>query len=242
MLCALTTRLCQIFLKTEAAKDPNASRESMLWNLLLHAVHDDTLIVCEATPPEDSNIDTTNTTNTGDSEKKESDDSKEAAASGATGQYGDNNEHDIKQNRLYNVIDLRVIDGNELVLLHDPWSVPGETCWYGEWSADSPMWDVNDGETQDEVDNDPTIPWRKDSAQGFFWMPFDKFKVYFNNTYLCKLFPNEKFQFYCMNGDWHYVEAGGPPNTVRDKHIVAHEAHVSTLPPFFFLLLSVPLL
>jgi hypothetical protein len=77
----------------------------------------------------------------------------------------------------------------------------------------SPMWDVNDGETQDEVDNDPTIPWKKDSPQGFFWMPFDKFKTYFNNTYLCKLFPNEKFQFYCMNGDWHYVEAGGPPNT-----------------------------
>ena len=75
------------------------------------------------------------------------------------------------------------------------------------------MWDVNDGETQDEVDNDPTIPWKKDSPQGFFWMPFDKFKTYFNNTYLCKLFPNEKFQFYCMSGDWHYVEAGGPPNT-----------------------------
>lgn len=120
----------QIFLKAEAAKDPNATRESLLWNLLLRVIHNDTLIVCEATTPDESSNGDGNAT--GDSEQK--DDIKDGAA--ASNRYSQNDEHDIKQNRLYNVIDLRVIDGNELVLLHDPWSAPGETCWYGEWSAD----------------------------------------------------------------------------------------------------------
>lgn len=220
----------QISIKEE---NENEDTGAALWQMLSHGLRHDTLIVCEPTSKEETPMgaETGETTATaggdgGDGETKSGGVEPEGSTSG--GGLDDSDElHNLQEGKLYSVIDMIVIEGHELVLVHDPWSKPGETCWFGDWSDTSKTWDLNNGEIQDAIDADTNIPWTKDCPQGYFWMPYKQFRALFNTTYLCKLFPNEKFNFYSLPGDWHSTEAGGPPTTIRDKHQVVRQANES---------------
>ena len=175
-----------------------------LWTLLNRSIRNDTLILVELKEQEEA-------------------ETTEASATLTTA----SDEHSFCPGRLYSIVQLRQIDGDDCVLLHDPWSQPGEQAWRGPWSVGSSRWDVNNGQYLEEVESDEGMPWRRDYPSGYFWMSVKSFLQYFNSTHLCKLFPEEKFSFFCMAGDWHKVEAGGPCHSVRDKNIVKREAHRS---------------
>eukprot|EP00605_Chrysophyceae_sp_TOSAG23-4_P001308 GSChrysophyteH1.ASY1.ANO1.1422.1 assembled CDS len=183
-----------------------------LWGLLNRSIRNDTMILVEPCAAETD----------GASEGK---DSENATGSMGTGLVSEDNA--FLPGRLYSVLDTRIIDGCEVVLLHDPWTQPGEQSWFGDWSVGSSRWDANNGEYQEEVENDPKIPWKRDSPSGYFWMPLSAFRKHFNSAHLCKLFPEDDFTFFCMPGDWHRAEAGGPVHSVRDKMLVKRDAHDS---------------
>jgi hypothetical protein len=139
-------------------------------------------------------------------------------------------EAEFIMNRLYSVITLRTIAGFDLVLLHNPWHAVSQ-CWLGEWSNKSSEWDLYP-EVSMEISNDPTIPWSRRNPNGYFWMPYRSFLKYFNSMYSCKLFPSEKYEFYCVRGEWKGRVAGGPPNSVREKSVVVDEAAKSRVTAF----------
>jgi hypothetical protein len=216
----------QISLREEVANDDDVS--SLLWQSMTRALRHDTLIVCEPATKEEAGP----TNGATDTDAGGEGEMKMGSTMGDGGEgsqmYDDTDDlHSLQVDRLYSVVDMITIEGHELVLLHDPWSKPGETCWHGDWSHNSKTWDLNNGEIQDAIDADTSIPWTKDRPQGFFWMPFKNFKSLFNTTYMCKLFPDEKFNFYSLPGDWVHTEAGGPPVTVREKHLVVKQANES---------------
>lgn len=127
-------------------------------------------------------------------------------------------------NKLYSIIACRDVGGFELLLLHSPW--PANKQWRGGWSDKSTDWDLYP-EMQQEFDEDPTLPWTRRRPNGYFWMTAKNVSKYFNLMYLCKLFPNERFNYYCVTGDWRAKCAGGAVTTVRDRGIVAKEAALS---------------
>jgi len=133
------------------------------------------------------------------------------------------------QQKLYSVVLCREFDHtHQLVLLHDPWTEPGQQCWNGPWSLNAPEWDKHP-EILHELEQSTHVPWTRASPNGYFWMPLKAFVEHFNCTYYCKLFPNEKYSFYCVRGDWISKQAGGPIATVRDRAIAAAEANESQI-------------
>ena len=201
----------QLHIKDDATfpVEPNGACPK-LWSLLNRSLNNETLVLCELAVDEvDPSAETATAT-------------KAVAVDGEA-------EHSFLPGRLYSVNRTRVIDGEECVLLHDPWSQPGQQAWYGAYSTNSSKWDVNNGEYLEQVEADEGMPWRKDYPSGYFWMPLSSFRTYFNSTHLCKLFPEDKFTFFCMAGDWHKQEAGGPCASVREKALVKREAHQSRI-------------
>ena len=78
----------------------------------------------------------------------------------------------------------------------------------GEWSDQSNEWDMVP-EVLYGVENDPTIPWSRYHPNGYFWVSFRNLVNYFNKTYYCKLFPNDKYHFYCSHGACRSKQSGG---------------------------------
>lgn len=128
-------------------------------------------------------------------------------------------------NHLYSVVMVRDVGGYELVLMHNPWNHEGYT-WTGEWSDGSNDWDLYP-ELQVELEKDPAVPWRRRQPNGYFWISFRSLVKYFNRLYHCLIFPNDRYNFYCVRGECRGRHAGGPLATVRDKDVVLKEAHQS---------------
>lgn len=123
--------------------------------------------------------------------------------------------------KLYSVIACKEIGGFELMLLHNPWTEA--PCWAGSWSDASNDWETYP-ELLDEIHADARIKWRRSSPNGYFWMSFKSFSARFSDVHLCKVFPNSKYSYYCMRGEWAGGEAAGPCVTARDRETVVREA------------------
>ena len=123
---------------------------------------------------------------------------------------------------IYSVILCREIGGHELVLMHNPWKIDGYE-WTGEWSDGSHDWDLYP-ELLTELERDPQVPWTRRRPNGYFFISFRNLVKYFNRAYYCKLFPSEKFNFYCARGECRARHAGGPLVPLRDKNVVLQEA------------------
>lgn len=105
--------------------------------------------------------------------------------------------------------------------MHNPWTE--SSPWTGSWSDVSNDWETYP-ELLAEIEADPKIQWRRNRPNGFFWMAFKSFIRRFNSLYFCKIFPSEKYSYYCMRGEWSGVEAGGPMLTIRDREAVIKDA------------------
>lgn len=125
-------------------------------------------------------------------------------------------------NRVYSVVATKDIYGFELVLLHNPWE-ESLNCWKGDWGNKAVDWDQYP-EILQAIEDDPLIPWSRKSPNGYFWMTTRSFGEHFNSIYLCKLFPKEKFTYYCVKGEWLGKSSGGSCVSIRDKVKVAKDA------------------
>jgi hypothetical protein len=101
----------------------------------------------------------------------------------------------------------------------DIYPLPTLTLDVGDWSQTSQEWEMYP-EINEEIMQDHFIPWKRDCPNGFLWMSYRSFLKYFSTTYLVKLFPSEKFDFYCARGVWEKGTAGGPVHTIRDRAVV----------------------
>ncbi|RYG69029.1 hypothetical protein EON64_03770, partial [archaeon] len=128
-------------------------------------------------------------------------------------------------NRIYSVVMFREHGGYELVLMHCPWKDPNYV-WTGEWSDSSNDWDLYP-ELLYELEKDPAIPWTRRSPNGYFWISYRSLVKFFNNMYVCTLFPHDKYNFYCVKGECRNLSAGGPLHTVRERESVITSAQVS---------------
>ena len=124
---------------------------------------------------------------------------------------------------LYSVVLCRELDGYELVLMHNPWVNNSNYNWTGEWSDSSNDWDLYP-ELLVELERDPAVPWRRRDPKGYFWISFRHMIKHFHQTYFCKLFPHDKFNFYCVRGECRGRQAGGPLNPVRHSDLVLKDA------------------
>ena len=224
----------QMYLQDNAMFENEPSGDCpLLWKFLNKCKHHDTLVLVEPKISGGTETDTGFTA----AVAEEPTESKSGEMTDLGGQMPSELEQNLVEGRLYSVVGLRTVgpeggspkDDVELVLMHDPWSAPGEQCWFGDWGVTSPLWDSFNGSMLDKVEMDPDCPWRKDAPNGYFFMPLKAFKQYFNSMHLCKLFPEDKFNFYCMAGDWHATEAGGPYQSVRDETCLFLEEYCSIL-------------
>lgn len=72
-------------------------------------------------------------------------------------------------------------------------------------------------------------------------MTFKSFNKRFNSLHFCKVFPNAKYNYYCMRGQWVGNEAGGPLVTVRDREAVIKDAAESKFKAIHKVILSTAL-
>eukprot|EP01035_Chromulina_nebulosa_P020461 gene20461-26549_t len=120
-------------------------------------------------------------------------------------------------NHFYSVILAREYAKVKLILLHNPWS-KGIDCWFGNYSNINKKFWLDNENLLDKIKGDSTIPWSLDEPNGYFWMEYTDFQIYFNNTFLCKLFPTNFYKFYCIKGEWREKQAGGQLIPIRDKN------------------------
>ena len=216
------------------ADDVANEGEDSVWRRLLHI--DDALLLCQLrVKAETTGATTTTAGETKDAEGEEAHagaaaDAPQAAiaeskdSEQAPQPSGEASIHSFQHGKLYSIIALREFSpSRRLVLLHDPWSAPGSTSWHGAWNAASAEWD-DAPEIIEAIRLDPSIPWTRNRPGGYLWMSFDTFATFFNSTYICKLFPNEKFAYYCLHGNWKGRESGGPLTYIKDKASVAAAA------------------
>lgn len=101
----------------------------------------------------------------------------------------------ILYNKMYAITDCRVVQGQKLLRLRNPW---GTLEWHGKWSDTSDLW----------TDELLAILDYKPGDDGTFWMSFADFCYFFNRMFLCRLPANlgaEALQWY---GSWD-GKAGG---------------------------------
>lgn len=129
----------------------------------------------------------------------------------------------FKPGRLYTVQCIKEVGSHIIVLVHNPW---GESSWEGHWSQHSSKWD-DFPEVLFAVQEDPRITWTRENPGGYFWLPFKVFLNHFSQMFVCKLFPNTKFTYYCARGEWKDDTCGGSISAVREKEAVIRDATAS---------------
>ena len=144
---------------------------------------------------------------------------------GNTGKDRQPGEEYFAPDMLYSAILCRDLGGYELVLMHNPWRVEGFE-WTGEWSDSSNDWDLYP-ELLTELERDPAVPWTRKRPNGYFFISFRNLVKFFNKTFYCKLFPSDRFNFYCARGECRGRHAGGPLVPLRDRTVVLNEAAAS---------------
>jgi hypothetical protein len=167
--------------------EAQAEGDDALWRRLHHL--EDALILCTpvyAAPPPAAaaGAATTTTTTAGNSD--------EAAAANGSANAGSSNPddeegkepdlstlmgaapetavetvkvHNFQPGKLYSVLLTKEAHGERLVLLHDPWSAPGQSCWFGPWSPASEEWE-NHPSILEDVTSDPLVPWTRAHPSG----------------------------------------------------------------------------
>ena len=112
----------------------------------------------------------------------------------------------IVQKHAYAVIDVVEEDGFQLVCLRNPWGM-GE--WQGKFSD---AWLRKYGSSRLKY----LLRW-EDRDDGVFYMAFSDMLKYFDNVYICKLFPTNWFKA-SVRSEWKGITAGGAPGDPTWHH------------------------
>mmetsp|Transcript_128719 Transcript_128719/g.222383 ORF Transcript_128719/g.222383 Transcript_128719/m.222383 type:complete len:1619 (-) Transcript_128719:314-5170(-) len=114
----------------------------------------------------------------------------------------------ILYNKMYAVVDCRLVQGHKLLRLRNPW---GHMEWRGKWSDTSDWW----------TDEMLTILDYTPADDGTFWMSFADFCYFFNRMFLCRLPANTPGQVVRWYGAWDGY-AGG---TEHHKTFISNEQY-----------------
>jgi hypothetical protein len=100
--------------------------------------------------------------------------------------------------RVYPVVSCLEVSSYKLVCVHDPW---GTVQWTGHFSSSSSKW--NDSpEAYMAAIQDPHTNWSRQQPNGYHWMTLRHFTYFFASITMAKLFPNDKFSYYCVKAEW----------------------------------------
>ena len=110
-------------------------------------------------------------------------------------------------NHAYGVMDVRDIDGLQLIRIRNPW---GHGEWTGKFADEDEAWDDHKG-LKDKLQ----YVFRDD---GTWWMRYEDWCAHYNKMYICKIFPIGWSQF-SITSEWKGNSAGGayPPMVDRDE-------------------------
>jgi hypothetical protein len=101
-------------------------------------------------------------------------------------------------NHAYGVMDVRDIDGLQLIRIRNPW---GHGEWTGKFADEDEAWDDHKG-LKDKLN----YVFKDD---GTWWMRYEDWCAHFNKMYIGKIFPASWSQF-SITGEWKGNSAGGP--------------------------------
>lgn len=155
-----------------------------------------------------------------------SDDGESSNLNGAQNAIQTASQMKINSNRSYSVLSYLEVSAFKLVCVYDPW---GELEWTGSWSNTSTKWE-DFPDILSLAEDDPKARWSRDQPKGgSVWMPFEQFQAIFGTFTFCKLFPNEKFKYYCVKDTWPDPEVTqcGPLSTVQHQEKAISQAAAS---------------
>eukprot|EP00002_Diphylleia_rotans_P030029 TRINITY_DN6149_c0_g1_i6.p1 TRINITY_DN6149_c0_g1~~TRINITY_DN6149_c0_g1_i6.p1 ORF type:complete len:1182 (+),score=204.47 TRINITY_DN6149_c0_g1_i6:110-3655(+) len=114
------------------------------------------------------------------------------------GYIDDSNENGILHNHAYTILDLRVYNDHNLLLVRNPW---GDYDWKGPWSSNSREW------TSDVERDLGPLP----KQGGRFWMTFEDLVAQFNKIYICRLYEtsSQTISKKVIQGEWTMQTSGG---------------------------------
>jgi len=111
----------------------------------------------------------------------------------------------LTKNLGYPVVECRTVKAStgeiKLVQLRNPWQ---DGSWEHEWGPESDMWD-----DYPEVASELLT---EDLPEDSFWMSWTDFVDIFNKLYMCRLFPDDSFKEYVVEGEWVGKTSGGSCN------------------------------
>eukprot|EP00636_Phaeomonas_parva_P011435 CAMPEP_0118863368 /NCGR_PEP_ID=MMETSP1163-20130328/8263_1 /TAXON_ID=124430 /ORGANISM="Phaeomonas parva, Strain CCMP2877" /LENGTH=686 /DNA_ID=CAMNT_0006797367 /DNA_START=30 /DNA_END=2087 /DNA_ORIENTATION=- len=189
-LVDLTGGSCvELDMASDTAKQLAGSGE--LWDLLLAHINDGGILCGQVEPPNAS-------------------EGKEELADADPALVEPDPVTGLLPNRLYTVIALREVPGAPpLVLVRNPWGIEGD--WEGDWGEGSAMWE-DYPDVEEALASGNTTPWTTDGENnGLFWMPFVDFCENFTTLFVCRIFDDDAYYQYCVEGDWAGKTAAGPP-------------------------------
>ena len=139
-----------------------------------------------------------------------------ASMSSAGGEMEADTGSGILQNHAYSILYVKEVGGLKFLKIRNPW---GRGEWRGDW-ADSGT-GASKWEDHPEVENvlqtDPKAEFGRDKNDGTFWMVWEDFVTHYNKIYICRIFPPDKFQQYCIQAEWKGKEAAGSHQLILDR-------------------------
>ncbi len=112
------------------------------------------------------------------------------------------NTQGIVYNHAYGIMEVREIDGLQLIRIRNPWGM-GE--WNGAFSDEDDEWDKHKN-LRDQLHYE----FGKD---GTWWMQFSDWCNNYNKLYVCKIF-SQQWQQYSIASQWKGKTAGGRKNGI----------------------------
>ena len=117
-------------------------------------------------------------------------------------------------NHAYGILDVRELDGLQLVRIRNPW---GQGEWTGKFADEDEAWDDYKG-----LKEKLNYVFRDD---GTWWMRYEDWCIHFNKMYLTKIFPQSWTQF-SITSEWRGNSSGGPYPVQADRDEENKEANV----------------
>jgi len=107
----------------------------------------------------------------------------------------------------YSIASVKQAVGFDLIRIRNPWGRE-KGAWKGEWSAQSVKWD-DFPEVTDSLHDDEALGWQRNVQDGTFWMTLVDFVDNFAELVVCRVFDDEEYKQYCIQGEWSGKTAGG---------------------------------
>jgi hypothetical protein len=119
----------------------------------------------------------------------------------------------ILTNHAYSVLYIKEVGPLKFLKVRNPW---GRSEWRGDWSDNDSKWQDHP-EVEAAMQDDTDAMFKIDAEDGTFWMVWEDFVIHFNKIYVCRIFEDELFQQYPVQGQWKGKSAAGAHKLLIDR-------------------------